>query len=437
MGWGRGGRGKGKARRGDSDSSKAHWQNSQHEVESEERWDEWGWDDESWNAGGYANGYGDGYGTGGAHGRRGKNHTQSVAWAQPSFARPLAAQWRFVCRVLHRHAPEERVHDARRQLRLGDHVFARYAWDFTEQHGIICSSFGEENHGRRRDREDSQWVVHWLEDLSRIQCTSLSQFSKGGELFRMSYPHWVCQVYLPTATTMKPHIADERYLEADSEEAVAKRANNAHRNGHWSPHWNQATDIEFCIEMKTGTKPMLEVHARKTLTSTYLAPLGYAIGGERPSRLFGIGRSSSVSSGAVNAAAPPGFAANQWSHTTAVPNQGALTVTELEAGLYKPPDFSQQAYGQAGLWPAAAGWNSWEQSQAMASPPPATPAPSAVQAAPRQPIAQLQMASLLPPPQMAPQHADQASSAGAGNKQLSANAQVFVPRSSNWDGIYQ
>jgi len=193
-----------------------------------------------------------------------------------------------VCRVLRRHAPEERVHDGRRQLRLGDHVFVQYGWDPTEQHGIVCSA-GE---APARQRQESHWVVHW--DGTRLQCSTLSHFCHGGELFRVTYPHWACRCLLPAASTQRPRVLEERLLEAAADEHVARQASQRCQAG-WGPSWAQAADLEFCLEAKTGQRPPWELHGRAQLCARQLVPLCCQLQ-ERPSRLLG-GRE------------PPGF---QW-----------------------------------------------------------------------------------------------------------------------------
>lgn len=391
MGRGRGGRGgksKGKGK-GKESGSQASWSAAPYDEDEaeeygDERWDEWDEWDDGWEAS--SRRPEPSYGA----------HESSWAPHDAMLARPLAAQWRFVCRVLRRHAPEERVLDPRREIRLGDHVFAQF-WGSVEHHGIICSSNSDESHARRSSREDPNWVVHWEQEGSRLQCTALSQFMKGGELFRMSYPHWVCQCYIPVSSTMKPHISSEHYLEADRPEAVAKRANTAYRNGAWSASWSQSADIEFCIGTKTGSSPPIEMHGRKTLSTSFQWPLGCAIGGEpKPSIIFGVGRAggSGTPGSPVRgtaAAPPPGYPeqAPQWS--PAMPSQ-AISVSTLE-GKFS----DSQAYAPGGMWPDGQNWNSW-----------------------------------------------QANSSGPNSKsgKLSADAQEFVPGttpavSPNWDGIYQ
>jgi len=243
-----------------------------------------------------------GYGKYAQDGRGGQqlnNYADAAGWggfAEGATQRPLAAQWRFVNRILLRHSPQELITEPRREICLADHIFVQYAWDFSEQHGIVCSAGEDEGHtGKRRsdkNSEDSHWVVHWVEDLGRLQCTSLSAFAKGGELYRVSYPCWACQCYLPATSTMKPHILDEYYLEAEPDDAVAKQANNAYRNGGWRPNWDQACDLEFCVDTKTfGRGRHLEVHSRRTSATVAVAPLGFLVrgGSKKPSELFAAG----------------------------------------------------------------------------------------------------------------------------------------------------
>lgn len=310
MGGGRGGRGssgKGKGK-GNGNDSKASWSPSKQDWDEDGDWDSWqqdAWQDNQTHS---------------PSGRRVKpdssySMNESTAWPDQNWQgsgdaanpRPLAAQWRFVCRILQRHAAEERLHDPKREIRLGDHVFVRYTWDFEEQHAIVCSSTSDDNRGRRNDREDPHWVVHWSQESNRLECTALGQFSKGGDLFRVPYPHWVCQCYVPSSTTTKPQISDEYQLEADRPDAVAAKANKALKNGTWAPCWSQAADLEFCIQTKTTSDSIVEIHSRKTLSSATQWPLGCSIGSDRkPSVLFGVGKSGGAGSRGA-AGAPPGY----------------------------------------------------------------------------------------------------------------------------------
>lgn len=232
---------------------------------------------------------------------------------------PLAAQWRFASRTLQRHAPGERVHDPRQQLSCGDHIFVQYGyvWGLAEQHGIVCNS-GEDSHG----------VIYWkTNQLSRV---SISQFSKGGELYRLPYPCWVAQAYLPMGSCGKPHIADQKYLEADKDDAVMKQAMSAYRNGGWSPSWNQARDLEFCLAVKTGWRgPPWEVHTRKTLSSGIVCPIGCLLRGEcRPSQVLngGAAAAQAIAAAASGASSPAPRAASQQAGS-----QKMLSAASLEA----------------------------------------------------------------------------------------------------------
>lgn len=365
MGGGRGGKGrsgKGKGN-GKAAGSAKNWQGDEDE-------EEWGdeWNDPSWQAGSWQDT--ETHSPSGRDRRQGAvnsfalNQSSSFgAWQDNALARPLAAQTRFACRILQRHAPEERVHDPRRDIRLGDHVFIRESWDFVERHAIVCSSNSEEA-GRRSSREDPHWVVQWVQDSSRLECTALSQFCKGGELFRVSYPHWVCQCYVPTSTTMKPQFSEEYNLEAERPEAVARRANASFeagqrgRNGSWSPSWSQAPDLEFCIQTKTGANAPIEIHSRKTLTSSIQWPLACPIGGEcKPSLLFGVGKAGGAGSGGANSPtsnrSPPGFA-SQWANSASAPTPPANRVPEWSLAQAVPA----QAFG--GAWEGDPNWQGWQ-----------------------------------------------------------------------------
>jgi len=235
-------------------------------------------------------------------------YTYEVPHVQAPCLRLLPAQWRYVCRILRRHAPEEKVQDINSQVHVGDHVVLHYGWDFSELHGIVCGG-SQDGHGRRRgDRHELQ-VVHW--DGSKLHSLPLSQFfSKNGELVRIAYPHWACQCILPSTPTMRPQVLQEWLLEAQGDDAVAKASSSAQRSGSWSPRWSQAADLEFCIAMKTGGRDLLwEIHARKTAASMMLVPLGCTIRGEQPSVLFGLPRSGCTgSSGPFFNAPRPGTA---------------------------------------------------------------------------------------------------------------------------------
>lgn len=232
---------------------------------------------------------------------------------------PLAAQWRFASRTLRRYAPEEKVHDPRQQLSCGDHVFVQYGfvWELAEQHGIVCSS-----------AEESHSVIHWKgNQLYRVP---LSQFAKGGELYRLPYPCWVAQAYLPMGSCGKPHVADQKYLEADNPETVTKQVMSAYRNSSWSPSWSQARDLEFCIAAKTGWRGIpWEVHTRKTLSSGIVCPIGCMVRGDcRPSQVLNGGAAAAQAIAATlgeSVSQAPRAAGRQ------AGNQGMLSVSSLEA----------------------------------------------------------------------------------------------------------
>lgn len=250
-----------------------------------------------------------------------------AAGGQPS----LAAQWRFASRSLRRHAPEERVYDPRHEIRAGDHVYVSYgfAWDLMEHHGIVCGN-EDNHHGQRRgasSREESQWVIHWKgNSLTR---SPLSQFAKGGQLYRVPYPCWAAQAYLPAGSCGKPHVADQRYLEVESDETVVKQVTNAYWNGSWEPTWSQARDLEFCLAMKTGGKNLpWEVHTAKTLATTIVVPIGFLVRGEcRPTQLLNGGATSAgaIAAAAAGASGNPGYNSRQGG------SQRMLSVAALEA----------------------------------------------------------------------------------------------------------
>eukprot|EP00929_Paragymnodinium_shiwhaense_P061582 TRINITY_DN30766_c0_g1_i1.p1 TRINITY_DN30766_c0_g1~~TRINITY_DN30766_c0_g1_i1.p1 ORF type:complete len:482 (+),score=110.40 TRINITY_DN30766_c0_g1_i1:101-1546(+) len=340
----------------------------------------------------------------------------SAAAASPS---PLASQWRFATRVLSRHSPEEVVRDARRQLRLGDHVFVRRSWDFSEVHGIVVS-VGGDDYGRSR-REDSNWVVYW--SGNKLHCVSASQFSRGDNLYRVSYPVWGCSFYVPTASTMKPYIEDARHLAQDQpDEAVAKQANAAYQGGNasssWRPNWSQAQDVEFCLSMKLGGRslPLWEVHSRHTLRTTPVAPLGCLMRGDvDPARLLGGEACASASPSMSAKPPPPGFSGNHRRRE----GDGKMAL-ELQSALATQPAGSgySDASDQSPSQPQAQGWQmqqqqDWgqQQQQSMYS-----------------------SAGMRPYPAAAPQaggHPAAASYSAYGqgglHGQLSATAQVFVP----------
>mmetsp|Transcript_13578 Transcript_13578/g.30930 ORF Transcript_13578/g.30930 Transcript_13578/m.30930 type:complete len:400 (+) Transcript_13578:58-1257(+) len=398
---GRGGRGRGQGGRG-----KDKWQanHKSGRSSSENGWDEWEADDraapdqadtaQAWQGAG-----------------------ADLSWGlvpQGQLPRPLATQWRFFCRVLHRHAPQEQVHDWRRQLRLGDHIFIYYSWDFSEQHGIVCS-VGEDNHGRRGAREEPPWVVHVAG--SRLACVSLPQFSRGGELFRVNYPHWVCQCHVPSSPVVKPHVTHEQRLEPETDARVADKAHSLYTSGAYAPTWTQAQDLEFCIRTKTGgVCPRWELHSRQAVSAGVLPAIGCAVKGEQsPSKLFG----NPDGSGSNNYVTPPPGYAPQWAPPPAKATAPA-----------HPPAASSEAPASEAL-PAAPGWTAPEwfnggwcnQSQTASCPEASSdwnPALMTVGAADFAAVTQAQDAS---------------ARAVSTLTTLSADAAVFVPR--NWDGIYQ
>ncbi|CAK0842911.1 unnamed protein product [Prorocentrum cordatum] len=204
--------------------------------------------------------------------------------------RPLAAQWRFYCRALRQRAPEEEIRDVKEQVGLGDHLVVHYDWGHGEQHGIVAD---EPSNGggrqRRGDRQEPPSVVHW--NGSQLQRSPLPQFARGGRLLRVGYPHWACQCHVPAASTLRASVVVEQELRAQEDGAVARQAGSALRRG-WAPRWSQAGDLEFCIEMKTGSSLPFELHARGAVRSGPLTPLGCALRGEAaPSKLFGAGGS--------------------------------------------------------------------------------------------------------------------------------------------------
>lgn len=330
----------------------------------------------------------------------------------PPLPQPLTVQWRFASRVLRRHSPEERVHDPRRQLRLGDHVFVQYSWDFSEQHGLVCSvASSEDAQSRRGSREESHWIVHWDADGSRLHCSSLPQFSQGGEVFRIAYPLWTCQCYLPVASTVKPHILGERHLEASSGEAVARRANAAYRNGSWTPRWGQGADLEFCLATATGSDSLpWEVHLMKTLTRVPVSPIGWLVRGDsQPSRLFGAGGQRQPAHASGGAWAQGDAAASADSHVFAASACGSYVNRGYNAG------YGAEGYG----WDQS--WHAWT---------PQVPQPGC---------------EVVWAPQCGQQANAQDPNDPNGLKQMSPNAQEFVPwgqgagapSAASWDGIYQ
>jgi len=183
-------------------------------------------------------------------------------------------------------------------------------------------------------------------------------------LFRVSYPHWVCQCYVPTTTTMKPQISEEYNLEAERPEAVARQANASFeagqrgRSGSWAPSWSQAQDLEFCIQTKTGSNAPIEIHSRKTLTSVFQWPLACSIGGEcKPSLLFGVGKAGGAGSGGANSPtsnrAPPGFLYG--ANAASAPTQPPVNrVPEWSLAQAVPA----QTFG--GAWDGDQSWQGWQ-----------------------------------------------------------------------------
>jgi hypothetical protein len=106
---------------------------------------------------------------------------------------------------------------------------------------------------------------------------------------------------------------EESQLQADAPEAVAKKAGSAQKSS-WKPSWNQARDLEFCLEMKAvDGKPKFELHSRKSISETPVCPLGMTLHSTRsPSeQLFGAsGKGNASLPGLANASsgwsgAPP------------------------------------------------------------------------------------------------------------------------------------
>eukprot|EP00930_Biecheleria_cincta_P045664 TRINITY_DN31471_c0_g1_i2.p1 TRINITY_DN31471_c0_g1~~TRINITY_DN31471_c0_g1_i2.p1 ORF type:complete len:321 (-),score=47.51 TRINITY_DN31471_c0_g1_i2:40-1002(-) len=295
-----GNRGDGQATGGHSKQNDIVWKPSKgggknKGVESSDAWDSWTGKGASWShgrSGGSSYSYDDwdGYKTGGADGG------WQESWHDSTRQRPLASLFRFAHRVLQRHAPEERVYDMRHQLSVGDHVIVRRMWECSDQHGIVCSMPG---YG---DRGESPWVIHW--DGEQLQNSPLSKLSKGGEVFRMAYPHWVCQCLEPASSTSKPQILEERWVEPASTEVVLRFASGAQRSASWMPSWSAASaDLEFCLCAKTGGgssgsgMPSWEIHSRNALSWSKASdgmpgllpgsPLGCSLRGQlRPSELL-------------------------------------------------------------------------------------------------------------------------------------------------------
>ncbi|CAK0842917.1 unnamed protein product [Prorocentrum cordatum] len=164
-------------------------------------------------------------------------------------------------------------------LRLGPWGAARHRRRRAQQRGRPAAP--------RRSEPPS--VVHW--NGSQLQRSPLPQFARGGRLLRVGYPHWACQCHVPAASTLRASVVVEQELRAQEDGAVARQAGSALRRG-WAPRWSQAGDLEFCIEMKTGSSLPFELHARGAVRSGPLTPLGCALRGEAaPSKLFGAGGS--------------------------------------------------------------------------------------------------------------------------------------------------
>jgi len=155
---------------------------------------------------------------------------------------------------------------------------------------------------------------------------------------------------------MKPHISDEQSLEADRPDDVAKRANSALKSGLWRSSWSQSADIEFCIQMKSGSSPPFEIHGRKTVASAFQYPLGCWIGGERrPSGLFGVGRAGGAGAGGSTAAPPPGFA----SGSPVKPQQRVAPSPQTISVSQAISVESHQGF-DGGMWPTDQGWHGWQ-----------------------------------------------------------------------------
>lgn len=268
-------------------------------------------------------------------------------------------------------------------------------------------------------------MVHWAS--GRLQCTPLSQFARNGELYRVTYPNWACQCYVPASSTSRPHVQAEQLLEPRADEDTAKQANSAYRRGHWSPRWSQAEDLEFCLEMKTGSPLPWEVHSRTTLSTTLVEALGCLLRGpRRPAHVFG-NPSAHVPGGAAAAAAPAPAApaVHQqplWSTSSSSGGRGhapparephAAAVREVEAYQHERYVGYDQSHGHDQH-------NGWSSQGCGCSPWPVQP-----------PVHMGQR------PHWQPAHL-----AGGGKNAgstLSADAQVFIPGQAprDWDGIYQ
>ncbi|CAE8593870.1 unnamed protein product [Polarella glacialis] len=201
--------------------------------------------------------------------------TGGEAAARPH--RPAASQWRFACRLLQRHAPEERIYDATHQLTPGDHVVVQFGWDCTEQHGIFAST--------STSGERAGYVIHW--NGQKLLNSPLSKFSDGGELFRVTYPHWACQCLQPSGPTGKPQVLGEQRVDAGPDEVVAKAASNAERSSSWSPGWSAETaDLEFCLFAKTSatrSMPPWEIQGRRALSGLCAPSIAATASGQRSS----------------------------------------------------------------------------------------------------------------------------------------------------------
>jgi len=355
-----------------------------------------------------------------------QSYADSVAMlVQPE--RSLADQWRFVCRILERYTPLEPVLDVRRQVQLADHVTVKYTRrGFSEQHGLVCGVPGwESNNGNRRaDRQlDGYWVVHWSED--RLFHTPLAQFAMDGQLFKVRYPVWACDCYVPPASTMKPHVEQEQFLDAIPDEAVAKEALSLYRSAAWSPRWQHAPDLEFCIFCKAGASLYFELQPSNILSRRLVDSVGCLFRGDlRPSEIFGDDCSAPVR--VVYGAGKPGKSSGR-SQLSRKPGKGA-------------PEARVQATNMAGA-PSQPPWNSRGSGRAQLQ------LAAHLQQQPSAPI---------PTRDLPPHHRREGKGYGS-NSSLSAAALEFVPSTGasayvpstggapsvsapaagSWDGIYQ
>lgn len=347
------------------------------EVQASDGWDSWTGNGASWSHGSRGHDNWD------HHYKRGGADAgwQEESWHNSSRQeevetsaapkRPLASLVRFAHRVLQRHAPEERIYDMRHQLCIGDHVIVRRMWECSDQHGIVCSV-----PGYGASEAETPWIIHW--DGVQLQTSPLSKLSQGGELFRMAYPHWVCQCMEPSSSTLKPQILEERWVEPAQTEVVLRFATGAQRSASWMPSWSAASaDLEFCLCAKTGGgssssgMPSWEVHSRSALSWSKAAdgmpglmpgrPLGCLLRGQlRPSELLsGIG-------GGMSQPSQPAAVSHQRAHAQHTQQQSmyparhrTAEAQQAQASQATPTGWPQQQQPQ---------WNANQ--QVMSSPAP-------------------------------------------------------------------